>query len=228
MSGTTLRLITRLLEDKNLTEEKRAELNRLCEEYISDQNEEENLRKQYEALPIKGQDEWVEVGEVGVDAGMVWMGDPCYILALPHCRQPSEEEKKKMIEDGSWDNLKDLYETPKELPKNLGESWHGFCDKMHNEEDRPIFGYASPEALKFYRDAITKGYREGQEAVQFNYDMGHAGLGVCMGSGYGDGSYPVYVKRNKEGRITEAKIVFISEEEYDEEEDYEESEETQG
>jgi len=31
-------------------------------------------------------DKWVKIGTVGVDAGMVWIGDPCYIL-----HQPSEQ-----------------------------------------------------------------------------------------------------------------------------------------
>lgn len=38
------------------------------------------------------------------------------------------------------------------------------------------------------------------------------GLGVIVSSGYGDGEYPVYVKRNEEGRIAEARIVFIGDE----------------
>ena len=32
--------------------------------------------------------------------------------------------------------------------------------------------------------------------------------GVCVSSGYGDGNYPVYVRKNQEGRIVEAKIMF--------------------
>lgn len=32
--------------------------------------------------------------------------------------------------------------------------------------------------------------------------------GVCVSTGYGDGRYPVYVLKNKEGRIVEAKILF--------------------
>jgi len=32
--------------------------------------------------------------------------------------------------------------------------------------------------------------------------------GVAVSSGYGDGNYPVFVKKNKEGRIIEARILF--------------------
>ncbi len=159
------------------------------------------LQNKYDQLPILGLDEWVQVGEVGVDAGMVWIGDPCYILSLPHLNPKEKKEK---------DSFPDMYE-PKELPKELGDSWVEFCDKM-NESGR-AYPVGSKEYDSFLRKQIKKGQQTGQEAVQFNYDMGHPGLGVCMSSGYGDGSYPVFVKRNLEGRITEAKIVFIEEEE---------------
>jgi hypothetical protein len=173
------------------------------------------LQAQVENLPVEGEDDWIEVGQVGVDAGMVWIGDPCYILALPHCRQDNIEEKKK---DPSWEHIKDLYENVRKLPATLGDSWHAFCDKMHSDQDNPIGDRAYK---KYLEKQLEKGIKTGQEAVQFNYEAGHPGLGVCVGSGYGDGSYPVYVKRNREGRIMEAKVVFIDESEEEEEEDNE-------
>lgn len=45
------------------------------------------------------------------------------------------------------------------------------------------------------------------------------GAGVVVSSGYGDGSYPVYATFNDEGRITEARIVFITDEDEDDEEE---------
>lgn len=36
-------------------------------------------------------------------------------------------------------------------------------------------------------------------------------------SGWGDGSYPVYVTRSSDGRIATATIVFLDDEEYDDE-----------
>ena len=49
----------------------------------------------------------------------------------------------------------------------------------------------------------------GSNAHQFNYRAGHAGLGVCVSTGYGDGLYPVEIKRNKEGRVAEVRVKFI-------------------
>lgn len=105
----------------------------------------------------------VEVGTIGVDAGLCWIGDPCYIL-----------HRKNDEESGG-------------PPEALGSSWSEFCDKLFAAESGG--------------------------ATQWNYDLGHPGLGVTVSTGYGDGSYPVYVRRNSEGRIAEVRVVFISDEE---------------
>ena len=94
---------------------------------------------------------WERIGEIGVDAGLCWLGDPCYILHT---------------------------ETS---PKDIGKDWSAFCDKVSDKDNE-----------------------------QFNFDLGHAGLGVAVSTGYGDGCYPVFVRRNNEGRIAEVKVVFIS------------------
>lgn len=99
-----------------------------------------------------------QVGVIGVDAGLCWVGDPCYFVQ----NQP---------------------------PKNLtafGEvvsSWTHFCEQLD--------------------------FTAGPVAKQFNYAFGHPGLGVCVGTGYGDGEYPVYVTRNAEGRIASVTVEFI-------------------
>lgn len=96
---------------------------------------------------------WERVGVVGVDAGLVWLGDPCYIL---HTKKPEA----------------------------IGKDWGDFARSL----DR------------------------GADAQQMNYDKGHPGLGVVVTSGYGDGTYPVEVRRLADGTIAEARIVFVGEE----------------
>lgn len=103
--------------------------------------------------------DWEQVGVIGVDAGLCWLGDPCYVL-----------HKEK--------NAKDEHDRK---PKDIGDNWMSFCDKVDGD------------------------------ATQFKYDLGHAGLGVCVSTGYGDGTYPVEVKRSPDGRIAEVRVVFISE-----------------
>jgi len=94
------------------------------------------------------------IGEIGVDAGLCWIGDPCYILhAAP-------------------------------TPKAIGKDWGEFCDILHEDAQGHIY-------------------------KQFNYDLGHAGLGVVVSSGYGDGTYPVFAEFNEEGQVAKVWVEFI-------------------
>lgn len=106
--------------------------------------------------------QWEKVGVVGVDAGIVWLGDPCYIL----------------------------HRDEKDVPhKEMGKDWGEFCANLDEKEG------------------------ENNNVAQFNYDMGHPGLGICLRTGYGDGLYEVFVKRvsKKDQTVAEVKIVFIEE-----------------
>jgi hypothetical protein len=99
-----------------------------------------------------------QIGTIGVEAGLCWIGDPCYII--------QNEEAGKPKEIKTWDN---------------------FCDAM-----------------------------SGVDTKSFNYAMGHEGLGVCVSTGFGDGSYPVYATISDEGdwgkRVKSVTIVFIEDE----------------
>jgi len=96
-------------------------------------------------------DEWEQVGNIGVDAGLCWVGDPCYVVS----------------KDSS----------------HVFETWEQFCDMLRNSS---------------YYESNT---------LSVPYHAGHEGLGVVVTSGYGDGFYPVYVKKVK-GTVTELKVVF--------------------
>jgi hypothetical protein len=98
---------------------------------------------------------FVKVGEIGVDAGLCWVGDPGYIFHQG------------------------------KLPSTLGEDWTGFCSLLDGG------------------------------ATQFNYELGHPGLGVVVSTGYGDGTYPVYVEKDSHGVIIKLMIDFDPEEEGD-------------
>jgi hypothetical protein len=95
--------------------------------------------------------EWEKVGKIGVDAGICWIGDPCYTVT-PDAKTPA------------------------------AQTWPEFCD------------------------LLEKGESDG--TMQWNYAMGHAGLGVSVSTGYGDGVYSVYVQRNKYGRVMRAMVDF--------------------
>jgi len=101
------------------------------------------------------EEKWELVGHIGVDAGLCWIGDPCY------CVTPDVDEH----------------------PAN---TWDEFCNKLQKIEKRGV--------------------------AQWNYKLGHRGLGVSVSTGYGDGVYPVYIKRGDEGRIAEVKVMFMNDE----------------
>ncbi len=101
---------------------------------------------------------WETVGQIGVDAGICWIGDPCYIL---------HQER--------------------ELPKSIGKDWNEFCDKLHPE-----------------------GKEDTLDTWQFDTDLNSPILGVVVSTGWGDGVYPVEIKRDAEtGRVAEVRVKFI-------------------
>jgi len=88
------------------------------------------------------------LGLIMVDAGICWIGDPCYVLP-----------------DGSKDNP--------------GADWGKFCNAL-SESDTP----GEPTAKNFN------------------------GIGVCVGTGYGDGEYPVTAEI-KNGRVMSVTVNFL-------------------
>ncbi len=94
---------------------------------------------------------WQKVGEIDVDAGLCWIGDPCYIMGKDASSHPCV-------------------------------SWSEFCEKLDD----------SPKALWH----------------KWNHPSGHSGLGVTVRTGYGDGTYPVSVKLNSEGRVLAVMVDF--------------------
>jgi hypothetical protein len=103
--------------------------------------------------------DWEEVGTMGVDAGLCWVGDPCYSIS----------------KDAS----------------HVWEKWSDFCEELRKQDE--------------------------QSATQvYCFDSG-----IAVSTGYGDGEYPVFIKRNKDGRIAAIKVIFIDDEGINLEDDYE-------
>lgn len=99
-----------------------------------------------------------QIGEIGIDTALCWIGDPSYIL---HADTP---------------------------PKAIGKDWSAFCAILQQDRQYPT-------------------------AKQFNYDLGHPGLGVVVSTGYGDGVYPVYAAFGHEGRIAKVWVEFMDDDE---------------
>jgi len=93
-----------------------------------------------------------QIGYMSVDAGLCWVGDPCYIMG----RDASHGVKE----------------------------WDKFCDTLQEQRCHDN-GYSEP--------------------------LGD-GVGFAVTTGYGDGSYPVYIEKDN-GRVTSITVDFIHMEE---------------
>lgn len=157
------------------------------------------------------------IGHVGVDSGQLLIADPCYI--------DSEWEKKEFIDErryvhkktgkklrfyGVYNETKpkkepgvvlfSRYDDPiKELGgKNMNEMLvSGEVEELPDETLSERIGDFS------YDGVCTTTLND---KYQLDYRMGHAGAGVAFRSGYGDGVYPVYAEKDKEGRVIRVTI----------------------
>lgn len=131
------------------------------------------------------------VGYVGVDAGLMWVGDPCYVIGKVG---DSEEEREKVE---SWN-----------------KHWFGregsFCDlleatdaKREGKEHGNVYRF--PMCLTSAQDML--------EATS----QAHC-TGIAVSSGWGDGVYPVYVEY--EGRRVKSVTVEFMEDDEDEDDEY--------
>jgi len=114
-------------------------------------------RKEQSMTKRKRKGRWEKAGDIGVDAGLCWVGDPCYCVTPDATDHPAK-------------------------------TWNEFCAKLRS-------------------DGMEK-----DGVAQWNYAKGHPGLGVSVHAGYGDGFYPVYVRRAANGRIAEMRVTFIEQE----------------
>jgi len=105
------------------------------------------------------------IGRVGVDAGMIYCGDPCYIHHTPLGHTGDDPD------DVHW----------REFLKGIETPGHDYM-----LDHATVMGTLPNGITKFP-------------------------AGVCLISGEGDGEYPVYVTRNKEGLIASVTIEFIKE-----------------
>ena len=68
----------------------------------------------------------------------------------------------------------------------IGKTWGDFVNLLYEEDGTPA------NNMQLY----------------FDKEKTNAGLGVVVQSGYGDGYYPVYIRKNSEGRVIEVTVKF--------------------
>jgi len=146
----------------------KAKHKRFCKAVIKDaarlRKAEEEAAVKIHAQNLAEAGKWVEVGKIGVDAGMCWLGDPCYFV------DDARRNKKWSMKDDRPEYIKD---------------YTAFLDRLDKLEERGV--------------------------AVWPFEKGHDGFGVTVATGGGDGLYPVYVKRSREGLVGEVRVVFIPE-----------------
>jgi hypothetical protein len=81
-----------------------------------------------------------QIGEIGVDAGLCWIGDPCYIL---HTDQP---------------------------PKAIGTNWDEFCDILHQDCQYPTCKQFAYNLGHAGLGVVSTGYGDGVYPVYAEFN----------------------------------------------------------
>lgn len=154
---------------------------------------------------------WVLLGSVGVDSGQLMVCDPCYIDSewIPK-QKPSgypmevltEEGKKRFPDNKDWSWCYNGHGTTYESPQVAlgGLSVNGA------REQGLVKAVPNPEKKEFSYRGCCDASGAGGKALP--YKFGHAGAAVCFPSGYGDGLYEVWAKKNSDGRVVEVRVVM--------------------
>ena len=155
---------------------------------------------------------WERVGQVGVDSGQLVLCDPCYIDAeWLRDREPAGYDILVLSKAGreKFPELKFRAQFPfdwgtyEDVCPALGMSVNdataaGLLDVVDMD---PIREFS-------YRGACDVSRLKGEDFGQLMFKLGHAGAAVAFSSGYGDGIYPVFARRDSDGRIVEVRILM--------------------
>ena len=137
----------------------------------------------------------IYIGSVGVDSGQLMITDPCYVSSFKNEAYRDVRKYKHTLLNKELQYGKDFGNYEETIPE---------YDKTMNEliKDGIFEAVEHPEAHSkeySYQGAcmITQSEKGGGEMINEH----GAEVGVAFSSGYGDGCYPVYAIKNKDGRI---------------------------
>lgn len=163
-------------------------------------------------------EEWIKIGEVGVDSGQLMICDPCYIDSMwekseykdIRLYQNIQTKKYFLYETGAGKRYVNEYLSDDNVVyfKHYQERLLGGTTPNENIENKLWIECEIQEDSSFSYNGVSHTGKKGFK--QIKYPLGHDGLAVNFCSGYGDGTYDVFAKI-KNGRNWEIKIVLISE-----------------
>jgi hypothetical protein len=154
----------------------------------------------------------IQIGVVGVDSGQVLICDPCYIDSEWDSK---DEYERDQIFDVKFHGVVSVFDMGEALKNGIN-----FMTPLKQYENMTMNELVKEGLAKErkVRETGVFGYNGCCRATsskdlggQLNYKMGHAGAGVAVSSGYGDGVYPVIAHYNKDGRVSKVEILFDDE-----------------
>jgi hypothetical protein len=156
---------------------------------------------------------WVLLGEAGVDSGQLLVTDPCYIPSFKSNEAPNKNPLQDKITGIKWQFKYPNHPVDKgcvEMPGSYESTLPG-TSMTFNEAVKAgrLVEIPDPEPSHEYSYKgcceLTCGDDMGGG---LKYELGHMGQGVVFSSGYGDGCYAVWGRKNKDGRIVEVRILM--------------------
>ena len=87
--------------------------------------------------------DWKKIGVITVDAGICWVGDPCYIL----------------------------HKKPEQMPDAVGKSWSGFCSRLldRHPDPSPTHQFDHSPGHPGLGVVVSTGYGDGEYDVEARF-----------------------------------------------------------
>lgn len=170
----------------------------------------------------------IEIGTFEVKTGKIRVSDPCYKLeAHDHVAQTLPAANGRWVGSviygpSSWGNRVHQLMAHLESSNLIGS------EELLRDDVGVDSGQMSIIDLGSYPTGETGEYDDPTQfygrVCPLTLDTPQSsgifdGAGIVSGSGFGDGGYPVYVRRNAEGEVTSVRVVFIDDADSEDEED---------
>ena len=151
----------------------------------------------------------IKLGSVGVDSGQLMVTDPCYV---------------KMFKNNEFDPKTKFYDSKKDKTLVYPDDFKNFEDDIiegYNKNMNTLIKEKIFDEVKEKSNDKSYSFTGACSQTLYNENLGGEignGLGLSFATGYGDGCYPIYAHYDDDGwgkRITQIEIVFINDEEFD-------------